>query len=198
MHFTLVRASVLLLLFNSCAPVWAQDASAGRAEVLKGTARLVETKEQSEAEFKTDIIAKGMVVVLLTLSNPSEDATASVRRADVLLRTEFDEELPALEAQRAYDRLMMKIGGGPSFAEFGIGRAIVEGSKKKTLRETVLRRALPELVELGPGKSVEAALFFERGKHAGSFAYSTLIIRDVLKQADGRSVSFSMSLGPQR
>jgi len=158
----------------------------------------VETKDESESTFKTDLVAKGMFAVLLTLSNASGDATASIRRSDVVLRTEFDEQLTAMEAQRAYDRLMMKVGGGLAFAEYGIGRAVSEGSRKRTLRETMLQRALPETVVLGPGQNIEAAVFFERGKHSGSFAYSTLIVRDILKQADGRSISFSMPLGPQR
>jgi hypothetical protein len=195
MRFTFARVSVLVLLSFSA---WAQERAASGTDVLKGAVRLVETKEQSESTFKADIAAKGLFAVLLTLSNPSEDATASIRRADVLVRTEFDEQLTALEAQRAYDRLMMPIAGGPAFAEYGIGRAIGEGARKKTLRETILQKALPEAVELGPGQSVEGTLFFERGKHAGSLAYSTLVIRDVLGRADGRRTSFSLSLSPQK
>ena len=193
----LIRASVLLLSLGPTMQSQAQEPAADRTEVLKATARLIETKEESERTFKTDLVAKGMVAVLVRLSNPSQDATATIRRSDVLLRTEFDEQLTALEAQRAYDKLMMKVGGGPAFAEYGIGRAITEGSKKKTLRETILQRALPETVVLAPGQNVEATLFFDRGKNAGSFAYSTLIIGDVLTQADGRSVSFSMPLRPE-
>jgi hypothetical protein len=198
MRFTFVRASVLLLLsFSAWAQVRAQEA-AGRTEILKGTVQLVETKEQSESTFKADVVAKGLFAVLLTLSNPTEAVTASIRRADALVRTEFDEQLAALEAQRVYDRLMMPIGGGPAFAEYGIGRAIGEGARKRTLRETILQKALPETIELGPGQSVEGVLFFERGKHTGSLAYSTLVICDVLRRADGRRVSFSLSLGAQK
>lgn len=152
---------------------------------LAGSARLIETKQESEKVFKQDIVGRGLCAVTLTLTNKTEDVTYSLERSNIVIRTEFDAQLAALEPQRAYDRLMWKIGGGPAFAEYGIARSMAEGARKKKLKKSVLSAAIGPTVTLAPGEEIEGAVFFDFPKDARTLQFSTLILGEIVNQKTG-------------
>ncbi len=154
-------------------------------EALAGTVRLIETKSEAEKVFQNDIVSHGLCAVILTLTNNSPDITYNLQRSNISLRTEFDAQLAVLDPQRAYDRLMWKVGGGPAFAEAGIARAIGEGARKKKLQKSVLAAALDSAITLAPGEEIEGALFFERPKDFRTLRFSTLALGEVVNQKTG-------------
>lgn len=161
---------------------------------LTGSTQLIETKARSEAVFKDNIVARGLFAVILTLTNSATDTTYVIRRPDIILQTEFDARVVSLEAQRAYDRLMLKVGGGPYFAEAGIARAITEGSRKRKLRQSLLAKALGESIKLAPNQEIEGALFFELPKGAKTMQFSTLVIQEMVDEKTGQRFSLRLPL----
>jgi hypothetical protein len=162
---------------------------------VAATVRLIETKQDSEKAFQHDLVARGLVAVILKLTNESADGTFSLHRANIAIKTEFDSQLPALEPQRVYDRLMWKVGTAlPPFAEVGIARAIGEGARKEKLRKSVLAPALGDSITLAPKAEVEGALFFELPKEVKTLKYSTLVIGEVVNQKTGRRAPLRLPL----
>lgn len=148
---------------------------------LAATMRLIETKQDSEKAFQHNIVARGLVAVILKLTNESEEITYSLQRSDIVIKTEFDSQLVALEPQRVYDKLMWKVGTPlPAFAEVGIARAIGEGARKEKLKKSVLAAALGEVINLTPGQEIEGALFFEVPKDVKTLKFSTFVMREIV------------------
>jgi hypothetical protein len=162
--------------------------------LLAGAVRLIETKQESEKAFQDDIVAHGLCAVILTLTNKSTDNTYGLQRSNIVIRTEFDAQLTALEPQRAYDRLMWKIGGGPAFAEYGIARAIGEGSRKKKLQKSVLAAAIGPSVTLAPGEEIEGAIFFDLPKDIKTVRFSTLVLGEIVNQKTGERLPLRFPL----
>lgn len=152
---------------------------------LAGAARLIETKQESEKVFKQDILGYGLCAVALTLTNQTGDVTYSLARSNIVIRTEFDMQLAALEPQRAYDRMMQKIDGGPYFAEYGIARAINEGARKKKLKKSILSEAIGQTITLAPGEEIEGAIFFDFPKNTKTLQFSTLVLGEIVNQKTG-------------
>lgn len=186
--------------FNLSAGVRATKLNSGSQETPKdqqylvGSVRLIETKQESEKAFQHDIVNRGLCSVVLTLTNESKDTVYSLQRSDITIRTEFDAQLAALEPQRAYDRLMWKVGSGPAFAEAGVIRAIGEGARKKKLQKSVLAAAIGGAVTLNPGDQVEGALFFEVPKDLKTLRFSTLVLGEVVNQKTGARAPLRLPL----
>jgi hypothetical protein len=161
---------------------------------LAGSARLIETKQESEKVFKQDIVGRGLCAVTLILTNKTNDVTYSLERSNMVVRTEFDAQLAALEPQRAYDRLMWKIGGGAPIAEYGIARAIGEGNRKKKLKKSVLAAAIGPTITLAPGEEIEGELFFDFPKGTKTLQFSTLILGEIVNQKTGERIPMRLPL----
>ena len=175
-----------------------QVESQGNQESLTGSVRLVETKQESEKVFQHDIVSRGVFAVILTLANQSKDSGYSLQRSNITVRTEFDAQIASLEPQRAYDRLMWKIGSGPAFAEAGIVRAIAEGSRKKKLQKSVLAAAIGANVTLAPGDEIEGALFFVPPKDTKTLRFSTLVVGEIINQKSGERFPLRFPLATQQ
>ena len=181
------------LLLAALALMPTQGAGQEAGKPVTGSTDLVETKARSEVVFKDNIVARGLIAVILTLTNPT-DNTYLIRRPDIILQTEFDTRIASLEAQRAYDRLMLNVAGGLYFAEAGIARAITEGARKKKLRQSVLAKALGESIKLGPGQEIEGALFFDLPKATKTMQFSTLVIQEIVDEKTGERFSLRLPL----
>ncbi len=175
-----------------------QVESQGSQESLAGVVRLIETKQESEKVFQHDIVARGVCAVILTLTNSSKDVTYTLQRSNIAIRTEFDAQFASLEPQRAYDRLMWKIGSGPAFAEAGIIRAIAEGSRKKRLQKSVLAVAIGATVTLAPGDEIEGAIFFALPKDTKTLRFSTLVVGEIINQKTGERFPLRFPLAAQQ
>jgi len=163
---------------------------------LAGEARLIETKQDSEQAFQHDITARGLCAVILKLTNESKEATYSLQRSNITFQTEFDARSAALDPQRAYDRLMWKVGSGPAFAEAAIIRAAAEGARKKKLQKSVLAAAIGATVTLAPGEEIEGALFFEKPKDVKTLRFSTLVIGEIANQQTNERKPMRLQLTP--
>ena len=175
-----------------------QVESQASQESLAGVVRLIETKQESEKAFQHDIVSRGVYAVLLTLTNNSKDVTYTLQRSNIAIRTEFDAQIASLEPQRAYDRLMWKIGTGPAFAEAGIIRAIAEGSRKKKLQKSVLAAAIGATVTLAPGDGIEGAIFFVPPRDTKTLRFSTLVVGEIINQKTGERFPLRFSLAAQQ
>lgn len=183
---------------SSKSPTQNQVESQGNQESLAGAVRLVETKLESEKVFQHDIVSRGVFAVILTLTNQSKDSSYSLQRSNITVRTEFDAQIASLEPQRAYDRLMWKIGSGPTLAEAGIVRAIAEGSRKKKLQKSVLAAAIGATVTLTPGDEIEGALFFVPPKDTKTLRFSTLVVGEIINQKSGERFPLRFPLATQQ
>ncbi|HEY3137973.1 MAG TPA: hypothetical protein VGL29_18260 [Blastocatellia bacterium] len=191
-----LTATVQLAAHESSADI--QIESSSNKESLTGSVRLVETKQESEKVFQHDIVSRGVFAVILTLANQSKDSGYSLQRSNITVRTEFDAQIASLEPQRAYDRLMWKIGSGPAFAEAGIVRAIAEGSRKKKLQKSVLAAAIGANVTLTPGDEIEGALFFVPPKDTKTLRFSTLVVGEIINQKSGERFPLRFPLATQQ
>jgi|GEM_PF-5579336 len=154
-------------------------------EDLEVSVDLIDTKAQAEKLFKGDIVARGLFALTITLRNHSGDASYTVQRANLLVLTEFDVQIPAIEARRAYDRMMWNVAGGPHFGEAGLVRTITESSRKKKYKKTVLAEALPETVTLAPHEEISGIVFFEMPADVKSVRYSTLLVQEIVNEQTG-------------
>ena len=191
-----LTATVELAAHESSADIQIENSS--NKESLTGSVRLVETKQESEKVFQHDIVSRGVFAVILTLTNQSKDSSYSLQRSNITVRTEFDAQIASLEPQRAYDRLMWKIGSGPAFAEAGIVRAIAEGSRKKKLQKSVLAAAIGANVTLSPGDEIEGALFFVPPKDTKTLRFSTLVVGEIINQKSGERFPLRFPLATQQ
>ncbi len=201
----IITQLVLLASLTATVELAAQESSAdiqiensSNKESLTGSVRLVETKQESEKVFQHDIVSRGVFAVILTLTNQSKDSSYSLQRSNITVRTEFDAQIASLEPQRAYDRLMWKIGSGPAFAEAGIVRAIAEGSRKKKLQKSVLAAAIGANVTLSPGDEIEGALFFVPPKDTKTLRFSTLVVGEIINQKSGERFPLRFPLATQQ
>lgn len=169
-----------------------------QSQTLAGAVRLIETKQESEKVFQHDIVARGLCAIIITLTNESKEITYSLQRSNITIRTEFDAQLASLEPQRAYDRLMWKIGSGPAFAEAGIIRAIGEGSRKKKLQKSVLAAAIGATIALAPGEEIEGAIFFDLPKDTKTLRFSTLVVGEIVNQKTGERFPLRFPLSTQQ
>lgn len=176
-------------------PATDSDESKIRAS-LTGEARLIENKQESEQAFQHDITARGLCAVILKLTNESKEATYSLQRSSITLQTEFDAKLMALDPQRAYDRLMWKVGSGPAFAEAAIIRTAAEGARKKKLQKSVLAIAIGAAITLAPGEEIEGALFFDKPKEAKTLRFATLALGEVANQQTNERKPMRLPLAP--
>lgn len=163
---------------------------------LTGEAQLIETKRESEQVFQHDITARGLCAVILKLTNQSKEANYSLHRSNITLQTEFDAKLAALDPQRAYDRLMWKVGSGPAFAEAAIIRTAAEGARKKKLQKSVLAAALGAAITLAPGEEIEGALFFDKPKEAKTLRFAMLALGEVANQQTNERKPMRLPLTP--
>ncbi|MBN2432925.1 MAG: hypothetical protein JXQ27_15730 [Acidobacteria bacterium] len=154
-------------------------------EDLEIAVDLIDSKAQAEKLFKGDIVARGLFALNITLRNHSSDITCTVQRSNLLVLTEFDVQIPAIEARRAYDRMMWNVAGGPYFGEAGLVRTISESSRKKKYKKTVLAEALPETVTLAPHEEISGIVFFEMPAGVKSVRFSTLLLQEIVNEQTG-------------